>query len=166
MGSNGESSSGPDLGLRLSSAHQVWQARTAAALAAAGHGDLRLADLQLLRLIKEGVASVGELAMLFSVTKQAVSRTVDTLTAAGYLNRSTDSADRRRTLLALTQRAENAIAHVLRSRAADLDRLRASLGPDGVTALCDGLAAVAALEPEQEIVIALAHRLRATDDLS
>ncbi|OHV34750.1 MULTISPECIES: MarR family winged helix-turn-helix transcriptional regulator [Pseudofrankia] len=166
MGSNGEPSSEPDLGLRLSSAHQVWRARTEVALAAAGHDDLRLADLQLLRLVEGGVASVGELATLFSVTKQAVSRAVDTLAAAGYLDRSIDVADRRRVLLALTPRAENAIAQVLRARAADLDRLRATLGPDGVTALCDGLAAVVALEPEQEITIALARRLHATDEPS
>ncbi|SNQ45538.1 DNA-binding transcriptional regulator, MarR family [Frankia canadensis] len=158
-GAGGETPADWELGLVLASAHQVWRARTATALAQAGFGDLRPPDVQLLRLVEGGVATVGELAALFTVSKQAVSKVVDTLVGRDYLTRFTDRADRRRAPLALTPRAREAIRVVGRRREADQRILRDQLGEAGVRALRDGLAAVVALAPDQEVVLALAQRL-------
>ncbi|MBE3203672.1 MULTISPECIES: MarR family winged helix-turn-helix transcriptional regulator [Parafrankia] len=164
-GDGGETSADWALGLALASAHQVWQARTSTALAEGGFGDLRLPDLQLLRLVEGGVATVGELATLFQVSKQAVSKVVDSLAGRGYLTRSTDPADRRRARLTLTSRARDAVRVTGQRREADQLALREQLGEVGLRSLRDGLAAIVGLAPDQEVVIALARRFVEVDRL-
>src|SRR5438105_302665 len=111
------------LGLILAAAHHAWRGRATAALAEQGYGDLRLPDVQLLRLIDGGVATVGDLASLFGVSKQAMSKLVDGLAVRGYLTRRSDPADRRRTVLVPTTRARGALGAVNERRQADRRRL-------------------------------------------
>jgi DNA-binding MarR family transcriptional regulator len=55
-----------------------------------------------------GAAAPSTLVAELGVTKQAVSQLVETLVALGYLRRDDDPADRRRQVVALTTRGEQA----------------------------------------------------------
>ncbi|ADP84597.1 MarR family winged helix-turn-helix transcriptional regulator [Pseudofrankia inefficax] len=162
-GPSGTPSTDWELGLALATASQVWRARLAGALAESGYGDLRPSDLQLLRLVDGGVASVGELAGLFEVSKQAVSKVVDSLAARGYLDRAIDEADRRRVRLVITPRAGGAILAARQLRERDTRRLVGVLGEDGLRGLREGLAAVLGLRPDHKQTVALARRLADED---
>ena len=54
------------------------------------------------------VGSVGDVARDFGISKQAVSKLIDTLVIRGYLERGTDPEDRRRLTLDLTERGREA----------------------------------------------------------
>lgn len=61
---------------------------------------LSLADLRYLQVIGEaGVATAGEIAARTGLTTGAVTRVVDRLERAGYVNRSRDTEDRRRVVI-------------------------------------------------------------------
>ena len=81
-----------------------------------------------------------ELASAMGVSKQAASRLVDTLVAAGYLDRHLRSSDRRRVDLVLTRRGRRAAA-VLAAASGEMDRrLGQELGPAALARLTTLLA--------------------------
>lgn len=61
-----------------------------------------------LSAIRDCDASAADLGRKMGVSKQAVSQLLDTLVARGYLERSVDTIDRRRTRLKLTRRGARA----------------------------------------------------------
>jgi DNA-binding MarR family transcriptional regulator len=81
------------------------------AYAEAGFDDVPKLGSRLLGGIRRfggAVGSVGDVARDFGVSKQAVSKLIDTLVIRGYVGRGTDPEDRRRLTLELTQRGREA----------------------------------------------------------
>src|SRR5579875_1299310 len=107
-----------------------------AALAEAGFEDLPQPGFWAVECLSRGAADAQELVAEMGITKQAVSKLVETLVASGYVERSVNAQDRRRTTLSLTARGRKAArvitAAVARAEAAmateldrpDLDALR------------------------------------------
>ncbi len=77
-------------------------------------------------------ASLETVVRFLGVTKQAVSQSVEMLVDRGYLERGRDPADRRRVVLALTERG-HAAGRAGRTAIAQVDReLRARAGPESI----------------------------------
>ncbi|MGH9093265.1 MAG: MarR family winged helix-turn-helix transcriptional regulator [Acidimicrobiales bacterium] len=89
--------------------NQRYRAVTAQRLAAAGLGDLPQPGVWALMAIDRGVGEPNELAGRMGVSKQAVSKLVDRLAAAGFVQRTAVPADRRRTGLVLTAKGRKAV---------------------------------------------------------
>lgn len=82
-----------------------------AGYAEAGFDDIPKLGPRLLGGIRRNggsVGSVGNVAKDFGISKQAASKLVDTLVIRGYVERGTDSEDRRRLTLELTERGREA----------------------------------------------------------
>ncbi|MGP4029294.1 MarR family winged helix-turn-helix transcriptional regulator [Actinomadura sp. 3N407] len=78
-----------------------------AALAAAGHDDITLAQGRLLQRVDDGGSRLSELAEAAQVTKQTAGYLVDQLERAGYVERTPDPTDARARLVRLTDRARS-----------------------------------------------------------
>lgn len=78
-------------------------------LADAGHGEVRPAYGFAMQAIGQG-ASVGEIARALGVSKQAAAKSVDRLSALGYVTSSVDSDDARRKVVAPTRRGNELLA--------------------------------------------------------
>ena len=69
--------------------------------------------------ILAGIGTSGgprqDLPAALGVSKQAVSQVIDALVDRGYLNRGADPGDRRRIVLELTERGQDAVAAVARA---------------------------------------------------
>ncbi|GHE45536.1 MarR family transcriptional regulator [Streptosporangium violaceochromogenes] len=111
-------------------------------LARQGHPDLRPAHGFAMQAIGPHGASASEVGRRLGVSKQAAGKTVDRLEEIGYVERVDDPADGRRKLVRLTPRGLDALTR----SAAVFDDLRAqwaaTLGPDRLRALEDGLRTV------------------------
>jgi DNA-binding MarR family transcriptional regulator len=82
-----------------------------AGYAEAGFDDIPKLGPRLLGGIRRNggsVGSVGNVAKDFGISKQAASKLVDTLVVRGYVERGTDSEDRRLLTLELTERGREA----------------------------------------------------------
>jgi DNA-binding MarR family transcriptional regulator len=117
------------------------------AIARAGHRDLPQQGFWALDRLASGGCDAVQLALDLGITKQAVSRLVEQLVAAGYVERRPNSADRRRVSLALTAKGDRA-AGVLRSATDETDRsVIDRLGNRGLDQLRGLLAKVADGQP-------------------
>ena len=74
------------------------------AQAKVGCGDVPVAGEVLLNAMEWSGASLDSVIRFLGITKQAVSQTVETLVARGYLESARDPSDRRRVRLSLTDR--------------------------------------------------------------
>jgi DNA-binding MarR family transcriptional regulator len=95
------------------------------ALTEAGYDDIPANGLYIiggLALDREGI-TIGQLVRELRVTKQAAGQLVDTLVLRGYLDRTTDSEDRRKLIVTLTPRGRAAAE----TQAAARDRIDAAL---------------------------------------
>ncbi|HEY7966841.1 MAG TPA: MarR family transcriptional regulator [Solirubrobacteraceae bacterium] len=111
-------------------------------LAAAGFDDLPANGPYVLGGLVNRGGSAAELIRQLGVSKQAASRLVDALVANGYLERSGDPEDRRRTILTATERGE-AAAGATSAGVAEVDqRLERTLGQPALAALREGLVAL------------------------
>jgi DNA-binding MarR family transcriptional regulator len=97
-----------DLGVLLLDAYAVLETRVAAALVDAGYGDIRPAHSSAFQQLNATGATVTSMAAGAGVTKQHMSQLVRELSTLGYLRRAADPADRRRTLITLTERGAEA----------------------------------------------------------
>lgn len=89
-----------------------------------------------------GDAPIGLMAQQLRITKQAAGQLVDTLVMRGYLTREGDPSDRRKLVIALTDRGRNA-ADVQGTARDRIDtELHARIGDNGLRALKRGLAAL------------------------
>ena len=79
-------------------------------LAAAGFADLPQRGYWALTALAGDTGDASQLVSQMGVTKQAVSKLVDILVASGFVDRETDSIDRRRTALHLTAKGRKAVA--------------------------------------------------------
>jgi DNA-binding MarR family transcriptional regulator len=77
--------------------------------AAAGYNKLNRTDLRALRILRSGGLTAGDLARALNVTSGATTRVIDSLVAAGHVQREADPRDRRRVLVSLTPPAERIV---------------------------------------------------------
>ncbi len=110
-------------GRLLSVAARVVEGRFHAFLETRG---LTHAGLIALHHLAGGPRSQREIAVLCRVTDQTISRTVDHLRQAGYVERRTDERDRRRLLVRITEAGERVLADARHAERAS-DRLLGAL---------------------------------------
>ncbi|MBG0787641.1 MAG: MarR family transcriptional regulator [Anaerolineaceae bacterium] len=73
------------------------------------------------RLYHRGASSVNQLARHLGVTKAAVSQLLDSLIAAGLIERSENPEDRRMKLIALTEEGRSLVRRTMKTRNAWLE---------------------------------------------
>jgi len=98
-------------------------------LAAAGYGDIRVADGVVFQHLVVSPQPIGALAERLGVTQQATSKSVADLERRGYVRRTPDPDDARARIVRLTPRGEAVIEAGRRVRAALAAELAAELGP-------------------------------------
>jgi DNA-binding MarR family transcriptional regulator len=81
-----------------------------AELARRGHPDLRPAHGFALQAIGTQGATATEAGRRLGISKQAAGKTIDRLEALGYVRKTDDDTDRRRTLVRITPRGLEALA--------------------------------------------------------
>ena|SRR5581483_3862270 len=106
-----------------------------ARLAAAGYPELQPAHAAIFPYIRDGVGRSTELAARAGITKQSVGYLVDSLEAAGLVERRPDPQDQRAKVVRLTARgraAERAATRIIAAIEAEWSRL---IGPAEMRAL-------------------------------
>jgi DNA-binding MarR family transcriptional regulator len=117
----------------LSAARSPYSSAVRTALEKAGFEDVPKRGMSILGgIARNGPATVGDFADAMGVSKQAVSQLIDTLFLRGYIHRTEDGEDRRRTVVELT--ARGAAAAKVSIRAVDrIDRrIERQVGKDAV----------------------------------
>ena len=89
--------------------NQRYRAEIRAHLDAAGLSDLPQPGFWALMALARGTRDASQLVSDMGVTKQAVSKLVDNLAVAGFVERQPSGVDRRRSDLLLTSKGENAV---------------------------------------------------------
>jgi DNA-binding MarR family transcriptional regulator len=92
--------------------NQRYRAHMAVALRDAGMGDLPQPGYWALGAIKSGAADASDLVEIMGISKQGVSKLVDTLVGADYVVRQENPTDRRRTNLVLSARGSAAVTTI------------------------------------------------------
>jgi DNA-binding MarR family transcriptional regulator len=114
-----------------------------AAFAEAGFDDIPRNGAYVLARTYDGSAPLADLTRELGISKQAVSQLIDIMVTRGYMQRTVDPEDRRRMLVTLTPRGDDA-ARVSWEAANSVDaELASRLSPEGVAALRAGLIALA-----------------------
>ncbi len=118
----------------LRSARSALGTAVRSALEGAGFEDLPANGPYVLSATALGEVQLAVIIERLGLSKQAAGHLVDLLVLRGYLDRRIDPQDRRRLVVALTERG-TAAAEVTRQAAAALeDRLTAAVGPADVAA--------------------------------
>jgi DNA-binding MarR family transcriptional regulator len=114
--------------------------------------DLSTAQLKVLyRIAHTQPVTVGKLARWLGVSGPTASHLVDRLVQAGLAERAEDPHDRRRTLVRLTEAGEHLHQRLRDGNRAALNELLTRLSLDELSALHQGMAALARVaEAEQE----------------
>jgi DNA-binding MarR family transcriptional regulator len=115
-----------------------------AALRTRGWDDVRPAHGFVLLAARDGPTTVTELVDLLGFTKQAASKLVDAMAAAGYVRREATPADGRRRPVVLTARGRSLLAAVEDVYRELEARWAAAIGPDAVERLRADLVTVLA----------------------
>jgi len=118
----------PDLAILVTAANRCLADRLGQAVARAGGEAMRPSFGFVLRAVASEQPTVSRLAELLGVTKQGASRLADDMVTLGYLDRSEDPADRRRTRLRLSPAGERIRARALAESHAIEDELRQRFG--------------------------------------
>jgi DNA-binding MarR family transcriptional regulator len=116
----------------------------------AGHTQLPQQGFWAVSALAERDQTAGQLVDRMQITKQAVSQLLETLVDLGYVERHRVPGDRRRVIVALTDRGTEAarvIGHAIEGLEAELAR---EVGPDGLDQLGCILTAFTARSPESE----------------
>ena len=114
-----------------------------AAFAEAGFDDLPRAGAFVLARVFDSTSPLADLTRELRISKQAVSQLIDTMVMRGYLERTADSEDRRRMLITLTARGEEAATVAWKAATSVDTELASRLSPEGIAALRAGLIALA-----------------------
>jgi DNA-binding MarR family transcriptional regulator len=117
------------------------------ALTEAGYSDIPRRGARVIGgIARNGRIRQEDLPQAVGGTKQGVSQLIDTCVTRGYLQRVPDSDDRRRMIISLTERGEDAAA-VVRGTVESVDAaVVAALGADGVASLRSTLATIVEIE--------------------
>lgn len=111
----------PSVPWLLRRVRQRYQAAVAAAFDDAGLGSAPGSGFWVLVALEAGTREASELVKVLGVSKQAISKLVGTLVTDGFVAREANTADRRRTDLALTAKGRRAVDE-LRSAAQATER--------------------------------------------
>ncbi len=122
------------------------------ALEGAGYGDIPKNGLYVIGGLELGAgdAPLGRLIAELRISKQAAGQLIDTLVMRGYLERTTDPLDRRRLIVALTERGKAAAAVQTAARQQIDDELAARIGERAARTLQRALAALIEIHRERE----------------
>ena len=120
------------------------------AFADAGFDDMPRHGAYVLARVYGDSSASADLARDLSISKQAVSQLIDTMVMRGYLARTPDDEDRRRMVLALTPRGEEAATASWRAASEADAELASRLSPDGVAALRAGLIMLCQMADESD----------------
>ncbi len=123
--------------------NQRYRSETAHRLAAAGLGDLPQPGIWVLMAIERGVSEPNQLVRRMGVSKQAVSKLVENLAGAGFVRRTPNRADRRKTALTLTAKGRRAVLVIAAAVHATEQAMDAKLGTDRFAQLTDMLGQLA-----------------------
>lgn len=109
------------------------------------HLELTMGQLKaMMALSTIGAVNVGGLAERLELSKPTTSILVDRLVQLGYVERTEDAEDRRRTLVALTTKGNELVAQLQQSGGRRMAQWLARLAPADLDALTRGLRALAA----------------------
>ena len=116
----------------LRGARSTYAAVIRRTLSEVGYDDLPPNGPYVIGAIARTTAPLGSVVQQLGVSKQAAGQLVDTLVVRGYLERSVDPADRRRLVVRLTPRGEEA-ADSVRTAVDELEAdLAAQVGPEQI----------------------------------
>ena len=119
MEAEAEADEGPlDVALLCFIVHRAMEDRVLRDLAAAGFGDVTVAQARVFARIGPAGTRVGELAEQARVTKQTAGFLVDALESRGYVRRVPDPADARARLVVIAERGLAAVEVARRTEAA------------------------------------------------
>ncbi len=113
----------PDLAILLVAANRCLDDRLVAAVRETGARDMRPAFGFVIRAVAAEEPTVGRLAEMLGVSRQAASKVADEMVVRGYLLRGPDPDDRRRTRLRLSAKGRR----VRERAAAESDAIEAEL---------------------------------------
>ncbi|HUC04946.1 MAG TPA: MarR family transcriptional regulator [Acidimicrobiales bacterium] len=115
--------------------NQHYRAAIASALQAAGFDDLPQPGYWALMALDGGVREAGQLVSRMGISKQAVSKLIDSLVGAHYVERGAVPADRRKVELVVTGRGMKAIAIIEAAAQETEDAFAEAIGPEAFTHL-------------------------------
>src|SRR5262249_31474612 len=105
--------------------------------------DLTMPQMKaLLILDTDGQSTIGELACRMGFGKPAMSILVEKLVQGGYLRRTEDPEDRRRTIVRVTEKGADVVAALLRGTHSKLRGYLGQMRHEDLVALVQGLRAV------------------------
>jgi len=128
------------------------------AFADAGFDDMPRHGAYVLARVYGDSSASADLARDLSISKQAVSQLIDTMVMRGYLARTPDTEDRRRMVLALTPRGEEAATASWRAASEADAELASRLSPEGIAALRAGLITLCQMADESDAASHGGHR--------
>ena len=149
----------PDLAILLVAANRCLNDRLVGAVRQTGARDMRPAFGFVIRAVDAEEPTVGRLAEMLGVSRQAASKLADEMVRRGYLLRAADPDDRRRMRLRLSAKGRR----VRERAAAESATIEAELRADAGAAAVDGLrrALLAFVEREGALEEVRALRSRA-----
>ena len=115
--------------------NQRYRSAIAAALREAGFGDLPQPGFWALMALAGGASDASQLIAEMGVTKQAVSKLVDSLVVAGFVDRKYNEADRRRMDLLLTKKGRKAVGIIDAAARSTERHFNAELGAESLNQL-------------------------------
>ncbi len=125
---------GPDLAILIAAAYRAMATRLLAAMEEGGIRGMRPLYGYVIRAVAAETPTVGRLAELLGVTKQAASKLADDMCRAGFLERAPDPSDRRRASLTLGAGGRAVFARARRTSAATERALARRCGASDVRA--------------------------------
>jgi len=133
----------------LRHARAAYGAAMRGALEAAGYDDIPKNGLYVLGGLALGDGDIPLAALIrgLRISKQAAGQLVDALVSRGYLSRAVDEQDRRRLVVALTERGRAAAATQAAARERIDSALLAKVGPECVEHTRLALATLAGMAP-------------------
>jgi len=142
----------------LRGARRAYANLVSQAFAESGFDDMPRHGAYVLARVYGDSSASADLARDLSISKQAVSQLIDTMVMRGYLARTPDPEDRRRMVLALTPRGEEAATAGWRAASEADAELASRLSPDGVAALRAGLITLCRMADETDAAGHGGHR--------
>ena len=127
----------------LRAARSAYGAAIRSALAEAGCDDVPRNGSYVIGAIARTGEPLSDIIQWLGVSKQAAGQLVDTLVIRGFLGRSVDPDDRRRTILTVAPGKERLVREGLEKRAGPLRRVLDALTPSQREGLIVGLEALA-----------------------
>ncbi|HWA30163.1 MAG TPA: MarR family transcriptional regulator [Rhizomicrobium sp.] len=134
----------------LRAARTAYGTAMRAALAKAGFGDIPKNGIFVIGALNRTGAPLADIIRMLRTSKQSAGQLVDALVERGYLERAIDEEDRRRVTVRLSQRGRAAAEISRDANNRVTQALVEKAGPDCVTQMRKGLAALVELSWERK----------------